>query len=280
MSTKTRLGRGLEALISKTPLTSGRMLIQIPIEEIRPNPFQPRTVFSEEHIQSLAESIKTHGLNHPLLVRKKDAYFELIAGERRLKAAQSAGLTSVPVIVKDVSDQESLELALIENTLREDLNAIDIANSYLRLIQDFQLSHEEIGKIFGKQRSTITNTTRLLNLSLPIQNMIKEGILMEGHGRALLGIESDAMREECLQLILTQQLSVRDAEKYIQSLRKPRKKPTSATNWTPDALKNILSQLSEKYQAPVEVKGSPKKGKLILHYASEDRLADLLQRLT
>ncbi|MFC1753498.1 ParB/RepB/Spo0J family partition protein, partial [Thermoproteota archaeon] len=224
---KPRLGRGLEALIPRTFITSGKTISSIPVTEIRPNPYQPRAFFDDEALQTLASSIKTHGLNQPIIVRKKDEYYELIAGERRYRACQMAEISTVPAIIKNVSDKESLQIALVENLEREDLNAIEEANGYRRLIEEFDLTHNKIAEIFGKSRSAVTNTLRLLNLPEEIQKAVMAGDLSEGHARTLLGYKDVKDIINSFNQIKDNKWNVRQAEdkaikKKVKKVKKSR----------------------------------------------------------
>ena len=180
---KQRLGKGLEALIPKNLMSAVKTISEIPISEISPNPFQPRKAFDPAAIESLSDSIKQHGIQQPVVVRRVEGGVQLVAGERRWRAAQKAGLNSVPAIIRTLNDQEALQIAIIENLERQDLNAIEMALGYQNMIDTFDVSHDEIAQIFSRSRSSVTNTLRLLNLPEQIQNLIQSGALSEGHAR-------------------------------------------------------------------------------------------------
>ena len=190
MSKTTRLGRGLEAIIPKNYLNSGRSIMNIPLEKIVMNPYQPRRHFDKNTIEELSKSIDKIGVLQPILVRKLKDGYELVAGERRFRASKLAGKAIVPAIVKDLSDEESLKYALIENIDREDLNPIDTAEGYQRLINEFNFTHESLSAIFHRTRSSITNTLRLLGLPKTIKEALIEKQITEGHARAILGLSS------------------------------------------------------------------------------------------
>ena len=216
------LGKGLSALIPERILDSKERkeeIVYVQSGQIKPNPFQPREDFDQQSIEELAQSIKEKGVIQPLLVRRKGDSYELIAGERRLRAANSLGLKEIPIIVRDVSDQDSLELALIENIQREDLNPIEEAHAYQHLMDKFQVTQEKISEVLGKARSTITNTLRLLKLPHEIQQEMKKGRISFAHGRTLLEIDDANQQRRLAQDIISKGLSVRELETLIKTSR-------------------------------------------------------------
>ena len=216
------LGKGLSALIPEKVLESGErkeVIVYVQSGQIKPNPFQPREDFDQQSIEELAQSIKEKGVIQPLLVRRKGDNYELIAGERRLRAANSLGLKDIPIIVRDVSDQDSLELALIENIQREGLNPIEEAHAYQHLIDKFQVTQEKISEVLGKARTTITNTLRLLKLPHEIQQEMKKGRISFAHGRTLLEIDDANQQRRLAQDIIVKGLSVRELEGLIKGYR-------------------------------------------------------------
>ena len=218
------LGKGLGALIPEKILESSdgarkEEIIYVQSEQIKPNPFQPREDFDQKNIEELAQSIKEKGVIQPLLVRRKGDGYELIAGERRLRAVKSLGLNEIPIIIRDVSDQDSLELALIENIQREGLNPIEEAHAYQHLMDKFQVTQEKISEVLGKARVTITNTLRLLKLPHEIQQEMKKGRISFAHGRTLLEIEDANQQRRLAQEIITKGLSVRELESLIKTSR-------------------------------------------------------------
>ncbi|MGH9955718.1 MAG: ParB/RepB/Spo0J family partition protein, partial [Pyrinomonadaceae bacterium] len=216
------LGRGLGALLSAEQQSPGEGSFEVPIESIRPSRVQPRTSFDQAKLQELAKSIESNGVVQPLLVRRQGLAYELIAGERRWRAAQLAGLTQVPVLVREVADEKLLELALIENIQREDLNPIEEAYAYKNLIDGVGLTQESLGARIGRDRSYVTNFLRLLRLPTDIQQLIASGKLSTGHGRTLLAItEIDAQRR-IARRIIERSLSVRETERIVRALEEPR----------------------------------------------------------
>jgi len=216
------LGKGLSALIPEKVLESKERkeeIVYVQSGKIKPNPFQPREDFDQQSIEELAQSINEKGVIQPLLVRRKGDNYELIAGERRLRAANSLGLKEIPIIVRDVSDQDSLELALIENIQREDLNPIEEAHAYQHLIDKFQVTQEKISAVLGKARTTITNTLRLLKLPHEIQQEMKKGRISFAHGRTLLEIDDANQQRRLAQDIISKGLSVRELENLIKTSR-------------------------------------------------------------
>lgn len=224
---KHGLGRGLEALLGEDDLnfnldsintgeTFDKGIKSLKIEELTPSPYQPRKEFNQEALNALVESIREKGVLQPLLVRKKDDKYEIIAGERRWRAAKLAGINEVPVIEKDLDNKEVLEVALVENLLRENLSAIEEAEGFNRLITEFSHTHEALSQIVGKSRSYITNTLRLLSLPSGIQEMIKNNLLTAGHARALIGLEN---AEEIAQKVITKGLTVRQTEDLVNNIK-------------------------------------------------------------
>jgi ParB family chromosome partitioning protein len=277
---KIRLGKGLEALIPKTYLSSGKTIMNIPINEIRPNEFQPRKYFNGESIQKLSESIKTHGLTQPVLVRKKHDYYELIAGERRYRACIKAKIDFVPAVVKNSSDREALQLALVENLEREDLSPIEEALGYERLISEFELTHASLSEIFGKSRSAISNTMRLLKLPYAIREGLMRGVVSEGHARSLLSLEGEEEMLRTYQQIIDQGMNVREIEQHTAQIRE--KRTVSKKNQDDVQLllfSDMEKELSSAYQAKVNIQGTKNKGKIVIKYSSNQELAAIYRKL-
>lgn len=273
---KVTLGRGLDALIPTEKERYGYVLANI--GEVRPNAFQPRKDFDEKSIEELAQSIKENGIIQPLVVRKSEGNYEIIAGERRWRAAQKVGLTKVPVIIKDVSDKEALELALVENLQREDLNPIEEATAYEQLIQDFGLTHEEISERIGKERSTITNQLRLLKLPDEIKHALISGAITAGHARAILGLQSLAKAKEILEAIKKGKLSVRKTEKLVQKLS-AQKEQTVKLRSADFYINHVTDELKKALGTHVKIIDKNGKGKIEIEYYSKmelDRLIDIL----
>ncbi|MFC1616854.1 ParB/RepB/Spo0J family partition protein [Candidatus Margulisiibacteriota bacterium] len=274
-SNKVRLGKGLEALIPKTYFSSGKTISNIPLLEIKPSPYQPRKIFNEESMATLVASIKKLGVAQPILVRRVANYYELVAGERRYRASIEAGLETIPAIVKHLSDRESLEIALIENLHREDLNIIEIAQGYQRLIEDFGLTHQDLSDIFGKSRPAISNALRLLNLPQEIQAAICTNKISEGHGRAMLSLKNSEEMLQCLQEIIARNLNVRQVERLVSSFD-ARDNSFMIGNEILPWLKSILIELTNNHDLPFKVKGSEKSGALEIKYKTEDELNKIL----
>ncbi|MFC1771012.1 ParB/RepB/Spo0J family partition protein [Candidatus Margulisiibacteriota bacterium] len=278
---KPRLGRGLEALIPKTFMTSGKTILNIAVSEIKPNPFQPRTHFDEESIRKLAESIKRYGLAQPVLVRRRNGYYELIAGERRYRACLEANIEYIPALIKETSDVDSLKLALIENLEREDLNPVEIARGYERLIQEFGMTHQLVAEIFGKSRSSVSNSLRLLRLPAKIQEAISSGAISEGHARTLLALDDEVEMLLKLDNIIQQGMNVREIEKEVQvAANKPERKKIKNDDLQLSLFKEMEDTLVQKYNASFRIRGSKARGEIVIKYSSEMELATLYNKLT
>ncbi len=285
MAKKTSLNKGLEALLgdtasqptktSKSKNKPNQESNEILISTIKANQFQPRTEFDEKALLQLSESIKEHGVVQPILVRGLNKGFELIAGERRLRAAKLAGLKKIPAVVVDVSNVQSLEIAILENVQREDLNPIDVSMGYQRLKNEFGYTQEEMAKKVGKPRSSIANSLRLLSLSTKAQAELKKGNISEGHAKVLLGLEP-TKAESMLNEILKQNLSVRDLEKMLHS-----KQPliTKKQSKTRDEL-NLESALSSKLGSKVIIDDKDGKGRLLIKYYSYDELDGIIEKIS
>ncbi|MCS6816445.1 MAG: ParB/RepB/Spo0J family partition protein [Blastocatellia bacterium] len=214
--TRKALGRGLEALLGETATTE--QITELDIDLIDPNPHQPRTRYNEDRLRELADSIRAHGLVQPILVRRRGLRYEIIAGERRWRAAQLAGLLKVPAVVRDVPEEQVLELSLIENIQREDLNPIEEAQAYQRLIEQLGLTQEELARRVGRDRTSIANSLRLLRLPSDIQALIEEGKISFGHAKALLGLSSSELQKQLAHEIVARGLSVRETEALVRRL--------------------------------------------------------------
>lgn len=257
------------------------------VEDIQANEFQPRRDFEEGTLQELAESIKANGIIQPLVVRKTEGGYRLIAGERRLRAAKLAGLKQVPIVIRKSTDLESLELALIENVQREDLNCIDTALAYFQLSEEFALTQEDVARRVGKDRASIANHLRLLRLPEEVIDDLRRGLLTFGHGKVLLSLESVELRMAARKEILENKLSVRESEALVEKLKTQQMGTGAEVARTEDGRPQVahdvktrlfhLSQdLTRQYSAKVEVKGSEKKGKIVFHYANREELERLL----
>lgn len=252
-------------------------LQEIPTGSIVPNPHQPRLHFDEVKLQELADSIKEHGILQPLVVSKNGEQYEIIAGERRFQAAKRVGLATVPVVIRDVTEQGKLELAIIENIQRHDLNPIEEAKAYLRLIDEFNLPQEAVAEKMGKSRSGVANTLRLLHLPVEIQRAVAEGKISEGHAKALLAIENPEKQRAVFDLIIKEELTVRETELQVRSMAvKPHVRSAVALN---PALLERTAHLTEVLGTKVKIAPSGKGGRVIIEYYAPEDLDGLLRRL-
>lgn len=276
---KSALGKGLGALIpevDEAKLNIDRSgILEIDINYIAPNENQPRKNFDEEKLNTLSQSIKEKGIIQPILVTKDGEYYTIIAGERRWRAAKLAGLKKVPIIEKKLSDIEVMEISLIENLQREDLNPIEEAMAYKRLVDEFSLTQEEISKRVGKSRPAVANSLRLLNLDPKVANYLVEGTLSEGHGRLLVSIDNHDMQYEVAKKIIDESLNVRQTEKLIKKLNE--KKPVNPNKEKKDIyIREIEEKLKSVLGTKVSINKSRKKGKIEIEYYSEDDLQRIL----
>ncbi len=275
------LGRGLSALMGDSnedfaPVDKGRSQRDLPIEFLMPSPFQPRHRFDEEDMRELVASVREHGVLQPILVRRHggdDERYEIIAGERRWRAAQQARLTKVPVVVKDLNDEEALEVALIENVQREDLSPIEEAQGYQRLMDEFGHTQEQVSKLIGRSRSHIANTLRLMNLPMDVREMLHTGVLSAGHGRALL---NDPTPSATAKRIAASGLNVRETEAATRRPRKPRT-PAPKDADTVALERNLSTALG--LQVDIDFKGEKKGGTLKIAYKTLEQLDDICHRL-
>lgn len=277
---KKGLGKGLGALMSSNDLPSENNVLEIDINKITPNKSQPRTSFNEESLNELAASIGEMGIIQPLTVKKMGEYYEIVAGERRWRAARIAGLRKVPVIVKEYDDLKALEAALIENIQREDLNPMEEAFTYIRFNEEFNFNQEEIAKRVGKSRSAIANAMRLANLDKRVQVFVKDGKISGGHGRTLLGIDNGELQFELAERIIDEGLSVRQTEELVKSTieglnkeEKPEEEKKTVHN--PEVAREcmrIAKDLRSIFGTKVNVKNNKNKGKIEIEYNSIDDL--------
>jgi ParB family transcriptional regulator, chromosome partitioning protein len=283
MTTKRMaLGKGLGALLPEFGQGEPKALLYCGIEEILPNRSQPRKHFDELKIEELAESIKEKGILEPLIVRRIDQGYELIVGERRWRAAQKAGLKEVPVLVKDVEGREALEISLIENLQREDLNPIEAAEAFKHLIEEFSISQEDLSKRMGKDRTTITNTLRLLKLPSEVRNQLLQNRITSGHARAILSLESKEKQKELCALIIKKGLSVREAEAIVKRWsEKPKKSITPVKKR--DDLESQLSSLKDSLRkylgTKVLITQKDKRGKIEIEYYSHEDLERIVEAI-
>ncbi len=277
--TRKALGRGLSALLREVETAAPTGLDHIPITLIDPNPDQPRRAFPEASLQELAESIRAGGLVQPVLVRRTDARYQLVVGERRWRAARLAGLEFIPAVVRDLNDREAVELALTENLLREDLNPLDAARAFDVLQQRYHLSHEGIAERMGLNRSTVTNTLRLLRLASPVQEMLSNGEISHGHARALLALESEGAQAELARLIAKQGLSVRQVEAMVAapSAEAATRKPQLAGAKLDPNTRAAVLELERTLGTRVRILGNEKRGRIEISYFSAEDLNRVYQ---
>jgi len=274
------LGKGISALIPEKESTAKNEIIYVQSEQINANPFQPREEFDQEHIAELAQSIKEKGVIQPLLVRRKGDYYELIAGERRLRACKLLGLKEIPLIVKDVDDRDSLEYALIENVQRENLNPIEEAHAYQHLIDKFQVTQEKISEALGKARVTITNTLRLLKLPYEIQEEIKKGRISFGHGRTLLEIEDENLQRRLTQEIIAKGLSVRELESLIKTHRPKGLRRRGMSSVREPLVAVLEEELQHLLSTKVRINKMKKRGHIFIEFYSQEdleRIANIIR---
>ena len=286
---KRPMGRGLSAIlntdfknnVTKTEETKDIVgnIIDIPLEKIIPNKSQPRSYFGDQALSELAQSIESLGIIQPITVKKQDDKFLIISGERRFRASKIVGLKTIPAYVRLADDKELLEMALVENIQREDLNAIEVALTYQRFLEELEMTQEQLSQRIGKERSTITNAIRLLKLPPVIQDAIRNGIISAGHGRAILSLDDEKLQFELLAMIIREKLNVRQAELLANSLKNPKqKKETQHKENIPNHYRKVQKNLSDLLDLKVEIKtaSNGKKGKLILDFKNEKELEDIL----
>jgi len=287
---KPALGRGLSALLndpkktidSENNIYSGGIIgniIDLPLDKISVNPFQPRTHFSEEALKELSASIKELGIIQPVTVRKvKENLFELVSGERRLKASKIAGLKSIPAYIRLANDQESLEMALVENIQRQDLDPIEIGLSYQRLIEEINLTQHQLSERVGKKRSTITNYIRLLKLDPIIQTGIRDGFVSMGHGRALVNVDNIQTQLDLYKLIVKKGLSVRATEILVKNTKNP--KTYKGSSYEPPFVKQAANDLEILFETPVSLSANNEgKGVLKISFDSQKKLQNILNKI-
>ena len=290
MAKMTGLGKGLGSLIPKKapnntiseenkdflvdPKSDG--VLQVPVNQVSVNPHQPRTVFDHESLEELIESIKVHGIIQPLIVTKEAGGYQLIAGERRLRSAKIAGLSTVPVIVREASEQEKMELALIENVQRKNLNPIETAIAYQRLIDEFSLTQEEVAEKLGVSRSKVGNTIRFLGLPEKVQTSLAEEAITEGHAKVIAGLGNEKEQLDFLGKILKYNFSVREAEKESKAFGGQKKKKKIRDPWLEEQEEKLRQKLNTKVL--VESKGG-EKGQVVIEYYSEEELMSIVRQI-
>ena len=290
MTKKTSLNKGLQALLgetakrpappkkkpnNKTNPTPKTPTNELNISAIKTNQYQPRTTFDEKKLKELSESIKKHGVIQPVLVRQEGTNYELIAGERRLRASKLAGLKKIPAVVAKISNTQSLEIAILENVQREDLNPLEVSKGYQRLREEFGYTQEQVAKSVGKPRSSIANSLRLLALPPKVQKELEKGTISEGHGKVLLGVEHNKV-DQLLESVTREGLSVRALEKLLEE------QPSSTKNKkekSRDEL-NLESALSSKLGSKVSIEDTKGKGKMVIKYYSYDELDGIIEKIS
>jgi len=276
---KRGLGKGLEALIPKAEHKEKELVIEMDIESLTPNLFQPRKNFDKEKMEELKGSIKKHGIIQPIVIRKMANGYEIVVGERRLKAAKEIGLKKIPAIIKTFNNEKSLEIALVENIQREDLNPVEQANAFKRLIDEFNLTQQELAEATGKSRALVANTIRLLKLNPEIQKNISEGKISFGHAKLLLSIEDEEVQRAVCDRIIANDLSVRDTERLIKNIEKAQKKQFKVKNITIERFPDVEGKLRDVLGTKISILYDGKKGKISIDfYSKEDlrRIAGLL----
>jgi ParB family transcriptional regulator, chromosome partitioning protein len=274
------LGRGLDVLIPAGD-AEAEGLLQLLIDEILPNPHQPRTRLSESGLAELAASIREHGVIQPLVVtRNSDGAYQLIAGERRWRAAKLAGLSRVPALIKEAAPQEMLELALVENIQRADLNPLEEALAYRHLVEEFGLSQGEVAQRVGKSRPAVNNLMRLLSASPAVQRALLDGEITEGHGRALLGLDSEEAQSVVLATVVQKQLSVRETEALVRRLRSDQEVTSPSGPAVDPQIRALEERFCEALGTRVKVRHGKDRGRVVIYYYSDEEFQALYQRLT
>lgn len=287
---KRPMGRGLGAILnieSKNSIHTATdegadkllgNIVEVSLDDIYPNATQPRTYFDEKALSDLAQSIRNLGVIQPITLRKDGEKFEIISGERRYRASKMAGLKAIPAYIRLVNDQELLEMALVENIQREDLDAIEVALTYQRLLEEIGMTQENLSQRIGKERSTITNSIRLLKLNPEIQNAIRAGQISAGHGRAILSLETEELQNQLFKEVVKENLNVRQTEALATLLKNPKEKKTPAIKEISNYHKRVQKSLSDLLDVKVEIKtaSNGKKGKLVFDFKNENDLETIL----
>ena len=270
-----------EVVSVEQPRQSSADILRIPTDLIEPNPFQPRMSFDQDSLEELAESIRTLGLIQPITVRRKaDGRYQIISGERRFRACRQAGMDMVPAYIRDTNDQGMLEMAIVENIQREDLDPIVIAMSYQRLIEECSLTQEQMAVRVGKKRASVTNYLRLLKLPAKIQHDLKVGLLSVGHAKVLLGIDDIMLQEYLCDLVIKDELSVRQLEDKIRKMTQKKEKPVDEGQDLPDEYFKVLELVGKYFENNISLKrSSTGKGSMTIHFNSDEEVRKFLQAL-
>ena len=280
------LGKGLDALIPGVGSLGSRSIQEIDIQLIHSSPFQPRLQMSDESLEELAESIRIHGILQPIIVRSEGIGYEIVAGERRWRAAQKAGLPTVPVIVEEVDEQKRLEIALIENLQREDLNPLDLAKGINRLMMDFELTQEDISKRLGKKRPTIANLLRLLDLPQTLQEMLENNVISFGHARALLAVENHDKKIQLAEKIIQEKLTVREIEEIIRNIKPENDEPVLSVDFKEkkgslnEEKESTTSFIEENLTRYLATKVKIGKKRITIEYYGDDDLQRIYNLIT
>lgn len=276
-----KLGRGLDFLLSGSPGAGAEEVLALDVEAVRPNPFQPRREFSESELAELAASIREHGVLQPVIVRASGDVYQLVAGERRLRASMANGLRTIPAIVRDVDDTQMLELALIENVQRSDLNPMELAQAYRSYVQRLDLTQEAVADRLGKSRSSVANTLRLLDLPMDLQELVSRGTLTAGHARALLGLHDVEAQRRLADRVVAEGLSVRAVEREVQDAGAAATgSPTTSPRRARAAhLGDLEGQLRERLGTRVRVEDREGRGRIVIEYFTPEELSRLVDQL-
>ncbi len=276
---KRGLGKGLEALIPKIEPKDRDFINEIEVKKIFPNLFQPRKNFDSEKLEDLKESIKKHGIIQPIVVRKAGDGYELVVGERRLRAVKELKIKKIPVVIKNFNNEKSLEIALVENIQREDLNLIDQANGFKRLMDEFNLTQQELAEVTAKSRTLVSNTIRLLKLNEKIQKDISEGRISFGHAKLLLGIEDEELQGLVCDKIINHNLSVRETENLIKNITKKPRKKFKVKNLTIENFPEAEEQLRNILGTKIKINYNGKKGQIAIDFYSKEDLIRIIELL-
>jgi len=280
MAVKKGLGKGLSALIPEIDSIDKDEIKEVDIDKIKPNEKQPRKVFDKDSLNSLAESIKKHGVIQPIIVRKVGEEYQIVAGERRWRAAKIAGLKVIPAIIRDFDERELLQIALIENLQREDLNPIEEAEAYKTLIEEYKLTQDEVAKIVGKSRPAITNSLRLLNLDPSVREMVASGVLSPGHAKVLLSVENRELQRKIAEKIVKEDINVRDTEKLIKNLSEGKGEEKKKLDIKEPHLREMEENLERLFGTKVRILKGKKKGRIEIEYYSDEELERILEFLS
>ncbi|NLW16706.1 MAG: ParB/RepB/Spo0J family partition protein [Firmicutes bacterium] len=275
---RSRLGRGLEALIPVDPKTEeGKEITSIPLRLIDPNPYQPRRQFDQESLEELAQSIELHGVLQPVIVRKAGRRYQLLAGERRCRAAERAGLVEIPALVKELNDREMMELSIVENLQREDLNPLDEARGYEQLVKQLDLTQEEVAQRVGRSRSHVANTLRLLQLPPSLQELVSRETISAGHARALLAVNDPVKQQELAEIVVKRGLNVRQTEELVKRQQPHVSRETKKQR--PVEIVDLEQRLASSLGTQVRLLPGRKRGKIEIVYYDNEELERLLELL-